>query len=570
MKKCNRCGYKTDENLKFCPMCGYEMVELSAALNNFGNSKTNIIHCPSCGTENNSNVKFCLKCGTALGNAVTAPANLNTVSKKTKSKKGKKVVLGISIPAAVIAIVCIVLAVFFPKIQMAVLGESAYYFYKEAENISSLLQAETISDLRHPDSYSAVSTANIDISGDELLSELIGTMQATADVDYDADSATVQSSLSLEASGDTLLTLIGNYADSKFIIGSDSTDSYLVFDNPFLSSSSDTDFQSFGDSDSLEYYELIECISQIDKEELISVLINISSDYIDTKAVKSDGVIGNEDAEIITFTFTDEQLDEILVALINEIMNSESLSAFVQEIFDVYEYDDLDLAGLAEAVEKDGFFRYKFEYFEFSYAVNSKGNIIYRGYEVNYGSYSSIGEIYTDFDGSEVVSLSAEIIVDTDFDDVFLFSIDKETVDDAMNIDISFSDSYVSVIIDVDEMRAEECGGVPVLLGKCCVTYTIDDYTEFELNASAENVSEQYNIDISCEIDGDELFSAGIATVLSTNADVSGVSVPSNYETEVMDYLEDLFDNVINGIAEYIDEYYYAYYYDNYYSYYYY
>lgn len=53
MKKCPN-GHEVSDEVKFCPICGAEVVEKRAKF------------CPQCGTERKENQKFCPQCGAAF------------------------------------------------------------------------------------------------------------------------------------------------------------------------------------------------------------------------------------------------------------------------------------------------------------------------------------------------------------------------------------------------------------------------------------------------------------------------------------------------------------------------
>ncbi|MEM1995518.1 MAG: zinc-ribbon domain-containing protein, partial [Thermoplasmatales archaeon] len=54
LKKCPKCQSDVDENAKFCPNCGYDLMS------------TETIKCPYCGKEIPKSSKFCPECGKAI------------------------------------------------------------------------------------------------------------------------------------------------------------------------------------------------------------------------------------------------------------------------------------------------------------------------------------------------------------------------------------------------------------------------------------------------------------------------------------------------------------------------
>lgn len=561
MKKCIRCGYSTEEDVNFCPECGYKMKELQAEQNDLNVNQIKIINCPMCGKPNNADVKFCINCGTKLNDL-----NLDSKTKIKKPKSRKKIALGITIPVVAFILLSVFIAAFFPKIQMAVLGQSGYYFYQESKNIASLFQAEMLSDLRHPNSYSARSVIKADYSGDEFVSELLDSMQATASVDYDAQTATVKSSATLMDSGNTLFTLNGNYINSNFVIGSDFSDSSLVFSNPLTNNiaKNDTDDESgsYNDNASEDYYEeyagILNQLNQIDSKELLKVLRNISSEYIDAKAVETDMDINGENADLVTFAFSGDELDAILIAFINEIQNDSKLVSIAENILCIYMQDDeFTLKDLKDFTYESGMFA--INQLEFSYACDSKGNIIYRSYEVEYGNYTAKGEIYTSFDEFGVSELEAEIIPDTESYESVSFLLKKQIANGSMNVDVQYSDIYTRVQISISDMHSEKCNGVSTLLGQCRVNCSSGDESVLSLNISADNLNNEYDVSVNGDITYGGSFDGTISTSLSTDSDVTGAALPSNYETNIEEYMYNFFEDIGSKVMEYVEDNYYYY-----------
>lgn len=65
MKKCEKCGYTTEREAKFCPQCG----SLMAVQHSEGSEDTVVLKniCPKCHTPvSDPNSKYCYKCGASL------------------------------------------------------------------------------------------------------------------------------------------------------------------------------------------------------------------------------------------------------------------------------------------------------------------------------------------------------------------------------------------------------------------------------------------------------------------------------------------------------------------------
>lgn len=90
MKKCIRCGYSTEEDVNFCPECGYKMTELKIEnKEESSDTKSENKTCPKCGKEiENSEAAFCIYCGAPLnGENNTATENSNQKSDFISSVK---------------------------------------------------------------------------------------------------------------------------------------------------------------------------------------------------------------------------------------------------------------------------------------------------------------------------------------------------------------------------------------------------------------------------------------------------------------------------------------------------
>ena len=94
-KKCPN-GHEVNDNLKFCPKCGAELIESG---NRF---------CKKCGTERKGTEKFCSKCGTPFdGFSMTQPTSQSTPSydEGETSTDYKKIIIPIVIGLIVLALI---------------------------------------------------------------------------------------------------------------------------------------------------------------------------------------------------------------------------------------------------------------------------------------------------------------------------------------------------------------------------------------------------------------------------------------------------------------------------------
>lgn len=581
---CPNCGKQNSDNTKFCTNCGFRLNDLrQESVNSHDNYVNNVSHNTSenANSSHNNQINIVNKntgkpVNSALVNNLSnisysdiSKINVNANSNPLDPKKPKKIALGIGIPAAFIIVICALIAIFFPKIQMAVMGESTFYIYKETQNISSLFSADELSDLRHPDSYSARSIVKADCLDDDELSELISSMQVIASVDYDKSKATVVSSASLNNSDNTVLTLNGNYTDSKFIVGSDVLDSQLVFNNPFLIDISDNSagsevshsIENYASDLTYEEIKIIQSLSETDKEELVKTVRKVFCDYVDEKAETKRDKIDGKSASVVTFTFEGDDLDFILAQLMREFLNNEKLAPTLEKVIGFYNYyEDEDVSiksdeDIAEFVKDYFSFSYFIDELTLTYAYDSRGNILYRGYVVDYGEYTSEGDIYTTFKNFEVATIEAEILPDSDFNDETInISFSKEVNNNSLNIMLDYTYCYYDFYMNISNLRSEKCGGVPVLLGKMQIELSESGERYFELNAKAVTSGSEYDISANLDYEYGGKYEGTISTTLSTASDVSDIEIPSKYETDVVEYFENLFNNIGSTVSEYIEE----------------
>lgn len=582
---CPNCGKQNSEETKFCTNCGYRLnvltpesinsnkpyVEPNASYNTPVNPKQdkienkNIVNkstgkpVNSALVNNLSNVRY----------ADISKISANKNNKSSDSKKPKKIALGIGIPVIFVIIVCVLIAILFPKIKMALMGESTYYFYNEAQNISSILSADELSDLRHPNSYSARSVVEADCTDFEELSDILNSMKVTASVDYDKSTATVVSSASLKDSNNTILTLNGNYLNSKFIVGSNVVDSQLFFDNPFLMNMSEktvgndvTDsIENFGYELSDEEVKTIQYLLEADREEFVKVVRKVLCDYVDEKAVTTKGKIDGKNVNVVTFTFEGKDIDFILTQFLKEIINNDKLSPTLEKIIKLYaSYEDEDISlrsdsDISEFVDDYFGFSYFIDTLTFTYSYDFSGNILNRGYVLDFGDYTSKGDINTTFNNSDVATLEAEFMPDSDFqDEVINVYFSKEVKNNSLSIKLDYSDYYSNFYLTVDNMRSEKCGGVPVLLGDMNVVLSKYGEQVFEFDAKTQTAGSQYDILMNLDIEYSGSYNGSISTSLSTDSNVSGADIPTKYETDIPTYFEDLFSEISVTVSEYIEE----------------
>lgn len=536
--------------------------------------------CPKCGKENAPGTQFCQSCGEKLtevnqssnGTPVQEPIPSSEIGKKSKKAKGAIIA---AVIVLIIAVAGIITALFFPKIEAAVLGESSYYLLKESKNITSILTEDSLDVLRHPGSYSASSVAKIEIdeeSSDEADKEFFDSIQVKANVNYEQSSATVNSDLSIDMSDEQVVKLTGDYIDSKIIVGTDFSDAKLAFDNPFLDvnsfvkqlSGGDGSESSDGEIIDNETEKIIECLSEVDTKELVVVVSDVLKENLDAKAEKTSEEINGVNATVVTFELSGSDIDDLLLSLCKAAENNDKLKPTMDKLNELAS-EEGDVGTLSEYVEEYSSFDEMIDKLTLKYATDFRGNIIYRGYVLDFSfDYQSTGDINTTFEDGEVATIEAEFSPDTDSDYKADFKLEKTTEGKSSNITAEFGDESDRVNIDLTDLRVEKCGGVPTLLGNLSFEYKYSDIENYIFTAEATKNDDVYDI----SLDFKNLFKADISTTLSNKCKITENKVPDNCETNIIDYLEETFTEIGNKFSERLDAYYDAYYDDYDYGYY--
>lgn len=144
---------------------------------------------------------------------------------------------------------------------------------------------------------------------------------------------------------------------------------------------------------------------------------------------------------------------------------------------------------------------------------------------------------------------------DSDFqDEVINVYFSKEVKNNSLSIKLDYSDYYSNFYLTVDNMRSEKCGGVPVLLGDMNVVLSKYGEQVFEFDAKTQTAGSQYDILMNLDIEYSGSYNGSISTSLSTDSNVSGVDIPTKYETDIPTYFEDLFSEISVTVSEYIEE----------------
>ena len=284
--------------------------------------------CPKCGRPLVENAPYCVHCGTLFEGIGTVEAGeidlqpdelIIMKGKKQPFQKTKKVkiIVGFSIPLTVILLAGILVAVFFPQIQRSVMGESIYYFYKEAQCASSVFSADAISVLRHPSSYAAESVVTASVQNDSDVNQILQPLQILANVVYDQDTGTVQSSAHLQGSGNDILMVEGDYMDGNFLLSSPQADNTLMFPNPFSGRRKVASHKDVGDTYSFSasyqgvYSKILQAVVDADREALLNVLKKVCTSELDKHSSVSTKIWNERNCRTVTFKFTGADLENL-------------------------------------------------------------------------------------------------------------------------------------------------------------------------------------------------------------------------------------------------------------------
>lgn len=232
MKRCSNCGKQYEEDVRFCEVCGAEVVQsdepkeeekdpevqpeaqsdaqAGAAFcvycggaivpeknycSKCGKSSVDPEkrHCTVCGEVLGKNQKYCAKCGQKVSNVVI-PRNLDHAAEKVKKVDPKKVKIGI-IVVAIVLILIIAGKAILPKLFVSTEEYLAEGNYEKAydkagksekedvlvENLIAELSAESKNSMKDPDSFK-LRDAWYDADGDRIVLKIQGANSYGGDV----------------------------------------------------------------------------------------------------------------------------------------------------------------------------------------------------------------------------------------------------------------------------------------------------------------------------------------------------------------------------------------------------
>lgn len=535
--------------------------------------------CPKCGRPLVENAPYCVHCGTLFEGIGTVEAGeidlqpdelIIMKGKKQPFQKTKKVkiIVGFSIPLTVILLAGILVAVFFPQIQRSVMGESIYYFYKEAQCASSVFSADAISVLRHPSSYAAESVVTASVQNDSDVNQILQPLQILANVVYDQDTGTVQSSAHLQGSGNDILMVEGDYIDGNFLLSSPQADNTLMFPNPFSGRRKVASHKDVGDTYSFSasyqgvYSKILQAVVDADREALLNVLKKVCTSELDKHSSVSTKIWNERNCRTVTFKFTGADLDSVLLTFLEAIKNNASLSVIFEPVISsVVQMLDEDSSSDSYAFLQDYISRHAVmenlvDFLAYTVYYDNKGNIVFRNVDLAYSDAHIAANLATAWASGEVNAVNATFLPNvSEQDKVVSFSLQKAQSGGKMQIDMTFTDVYgFSYNMKIDDMCVQLCSGVPALMGDCTITAKeADGYENFSLRLSVREDNELYKIDVSGNFNETPLFTGTIETTLTTQIPKTDVVLPNDYEDDVAYYLEELYGNFANTFMQYLE-----------------
>lgn len=520
------------------------------------------MYCSSCGKENNNDAKFCYYCGAPINNGV--PMN-NDEKKEKKSNKGRDRKKGFIIAAVLLAAILmigVVTAAAFPKIERAVLGESAYYLTQEYSNIRTLLDAGSITELRHPQSYSAKSELTMDYDASEEyyaedFKELYQSIKLTSQVDYDKTNGAVGVNADMLYDDEALYSFRFDYLNRQLAMKSNLLESSLMLYSESKKATSSLDSKKASDNSakSADNSENSNVNSDV-IDTAINIGENLLKNTVDKENVSTSKEVFKEtEYDTVVFSFTDKQADALIINILEELLKSDDIKALINNYSDVLlliaEENGYESASAIDYINEllNEFKEYgicNFDRLNVKVFYDSKGKIVAREISINYETYTEkiIIESNISNDSSEV-----SVIVDYEDDEYFNVSYKKTMHDNKMDLfvtcDVISDESQRIFECHIDDMESRMCNGIHTICGSLDFNYA--DSVNFKLTADIND--NKHNVYWNCDV-WETVVSGQLTTVLSTDFDVSAVSIPEQYEINIDDYFDDLINEINNTFEE--------------------
>lgn len=530
--------------------------------------------CPKCGHQVFNHSDFCAHCGAKLNTQsvlvgtdeiVMQPSEPSAVKSKKRGvhkPNNKKVAACIAIPLAIVVLAGILVTVFFSNIQRSIMGESVYYFYKESQTISSLLSADVIADLRHPNSYTAQSVASATVSADNSVNTILKPLRAVADVSYDKSTGKVLSSAKLQDDGDTILSANGNYIDGAFEIESSVMDESLVLTNPFSQVVAGSQKAAEQITDDAENYgDILTALQSVDKTALLNVLKTVCTFSMDLHVQRSKDEWNGQKCSTVSFPFTGEELDSMLISLLTAMHEDPSLSESFEPLVERIAASIGETSGndiytfLQQYISENSVFENMTDIVTYTVYYDKHSNIVNREAVVSFDDIAINIGLATSWEDGEVKSLDFSYTPGAEnTNNILHVWMNKSVSNGKMDIDLTVEAPNEEVCtLRISDMCAQSCSGVHVLAGTC--DFSIHDETQdllsLQVNAGVNDTG--YVIWVDGALYSEPCFTGTITTTLSPEASCENAKLPDTYETDAEDYFVELYNNASDTFFQYLN-----------------
>lgn len=561
------------------------------------------MYCPKCGTNNAPQASACQVCGTPLthangavkqvsmpdGNrlrfansdAYQAPPSRNsgasTMPAPKKSRK-KPLLIALGSVGGVIVLCAVLLLVFLPQLERAMLGEIGYYLYRETGTVQTILSSEYIEALLPNTSFSANTTVSADYESKENSQQaqinqvFFNKTKLNAQIDYDKRAQKVGVDLSAVMNKNTVASARIDVADGAVGISLPKlADGQLVYR-----------------ADSTEPPTLEE-ITGYSEMQLLGILREISKETeaasgLSEHIVTGREVYNGENCRYTELTLNAEELRDFIVCGLDTVLDNpdaiavlkntittenayyKQLSDVLQDSADLLDLDDLDfdaeecIDALEEMrdwyadidVDEDILCTVKIYY-------SPRGQIVSRCLTVinKDDDESNIFVLDTLFESkkTDILFTSTE---QWKYDgekreDVYTFSLSAEQSDGKLNGTAKFvnkwndsSETYFTA--SFSNVDVEKCGGVPLLTGEISGKAADGEYKFSVISAVVDNqntITGKLTLDVGTTDEASCTLTA--ETQLSSSADVSDVAVSTR---STMDMDEDSLESIGETIGE--------------------
>lgn len=541
--------------------------------------------CSVCHSENEADSKFCFNCGAPL---TVAPTSNSGISKESPKNKNHKFIIVIAIITVILAIIGILTYLFFPKIQRSVMGETQYYFYKESKNIENAVDLDFLKELRHPDTYTALSKMSVDCDSDEQreYADFISELTADIKLSHDKDEKKVSFDGSVNLSDTNLGSLGVNYDNNKILVrnGKESiiADFSVLYDL----------YNNLNDSSS----DKSKLTSKNNNVYLLNLVNNVCESTINEDFISETGKEEFEGTsyDYVQYEFTDKQLVKLAINLLKTACKDENFTSFVATLIKSPEFISIlyDMNIISDESISD-IPALMSELYDFIKGLDDNSYTFY--YKVYYDWRGNIPvRVFSDnFNNSEDCDNYIVIRTETKGDD-FNLRIGINDYGDALDainieyfktvkdnkVDCDFEYSYKMNIETIDEfgesisnikdikhsVKLEDFGitklnGINILTGDFSYTSTYASNEWITVSCSAF-ANDTYEIEFDMTMYDDYETKTNplnvdvtLSTDLTNKADVNDVNISGEGSTDYESFYENFVDGFVDNYTEKYSEY---------------